>query len=238
MKPAPPLCHERIPREATNTYSYARPLREKYPSLPSWEVQVTNDSGEGETMIVPRKYPNVPWTGGSVDTDFVEECYSLIGSMKNWIWSSSQSSFARQNKLSHENDKLSHENNLLRNRVESQASTIRTLERCIWSFGPCEAGGSSDPIPDATGGVTPSPAGECNPMNTILQSKKDSSRLMKCLAPKHPSRRQVREGTTLATIRSKSGDLPSGEQITRDDDEEGKEDTTPLVQRQSKRGRL
>ena len=66
MKPAPPLCHERIPREATNTYSYARPLCEKYPSLPSWEVQVTNDSGEGETMIVPRKYPNVPWTGGSV----------------------------------------------------------------------------------------------------------------------------------------------------------------------------
>ena len=122
--------------------------------------------------------------------------------------------------------------------MESQASTIRTLERCIWSFGPCEAGGSSDPIPDATGGVTPSPAGECNPMNTILQSKKDSSRLMKRLAPKHPSHRQVREGTTLATIRSKSEDLPSGEQITRDVDEEGKEDTTPLVQRQSKRGRL
>jgi hypothetical protein len=76
-------------------------------------------------------------------------------------------------------------------------------------------------------------------MNTTLQSKEGSSRHMKRLAPKHHSRRQVCEGTTLATIRSKSGDLPSGEQITRDDEEEeDKEDTTPLVQRQSKRGCL
>ena len=75
-------------------------------------------------------------------------------------------------------------------------------------------------------------------MNTTLQSKEGSSRRMKRLAPKHPSRCWIHESTTLATIRSKSGDLPSGEQITRDVDEEGKEDTTPLVQRQSKRGRL
>jgi hypothetical protein len=34
---------------------------------------------------------------------------------------------------------------LQHNRVESQANTIRTLERCLWSFGPREAGGSSDP---------------------------------------------------------------------------------------------
>ena len=38
--------------------------------------------------------------------DFVEECYSLIESMKNWISSSSQLSFVRQNELSHENGLL------------------------------------------------------------------------------------------------------------------------------------
>ena len=40
----------------------------KYPSLPSWEVQVMNDSGEFETMLVPRSkhVPYVPWTGGPV----------------------------------------------------------------------------------------------------------------------------------------------------------------------------
>uniref|UniRef100_A0A2N9I0I6 F-box associated domain-containing protein n=1 Tax=Fagus sylvatica TaxID=28930 RepID=A0A2N9I0I6_FAGSY len=61
------LCvFERNPREATNTSSYARPLCAKYPSLPSWVVQVTNDFGEGETMIVPysKHVPYVPWTGG------------------------------------------------------------------------------------------------------------------------------------------------------------------------------
>ncbi|GMY19244.1 F-box/kelch-repeat protein At3g06240-like isoform X1, partial [Fagus crenata] len=203
------------------------PLRVKYPSLPSWEVQVTNDSGEGETMIVPRSkhVPYVPWTGGAVEADFVEECYSLIKSMKDWILSSSQSSFAHLNELSHEID-------LLRNRVESQASTIRALE----------AGGSSDPIPDAAGAITP-PADECNLMNTTVQSEEGSSRRVKQrLAPERPSHPLVRESTTLATLRSKSGHLHSGEQITLDDDEEedekDMEDATPLVQRQSKRGRL
>jgi hypothetical protein len=123
---------------------------------------------------------------------------------------------------------------LQRNKIESQASTIRTLERCLWSFGPREAGGSSDLISDAADCVTP-PGDEGNPMNTTLQSKEGSSRRMKRLAPKHPSHRWIHERTTLATIRSKSGDLPSGEQITRDDEEE---DTTPLVQHQSKKGRL
>ncbi|GMY19242.1 F-box/kelch-repeat protein At3g06240-like isoform X8, partial [Fagus crenata] len=231
MEPDTPLSPERNPREPTNTSSDARPLHVKYPSLPSWEVQVTNDSGEGETMIVPRSkhVPYVPWTGGMVEADFVE-CYSLIGSMKNWIWSSFQSSFARQNKLSHENDLL--------NRVESQASTIRTLERCLRSFGSREAGGSSDLVPDAVGGVTPSPVDEGNPMNIKLQSKEGSSQHVKRLAPEHPSRRLVCEGTSLATLRSKSGHLPSGEQITLDDDDkEDKQDTRPLI-RQSKRGRL
>ncbi|GMY19262.1 F-box/kelch-repeat protein At3g06240-like isoform X8 [Fagus crenata] len=167
---------KRNSREATNTSSDARFLRVKYPSLPSGEVLVTNDSGEGESLLVPRSkhVPYVPWTGGLVEVDFVEECCSLIESMKNWIWSSSQSSFARQNKLSHEID-------LLQNRVESQASTIRTLERCLWSFGPREAGGSSDPIPDAAG-VTPL-ADEGNPMNTTVQSKDGSSRCVTRLAP-------------------------------------------------------
>ena len=91
---------------------------------------------------------------------------------------------------------------LQRNKIESQASTIRTLERCLWSFGPRKAGGSSDLVSDAADGVTPSPGDEGNPMNTTLQSKEGSSRHMKRLAPKHPSRRQVCEGTTLATIRS------------------------------------
>jgi hypothetical protein len=112
--------------------------------------------------------------------------------------------------------------------MESQASTIRTLE----------AGRSSDPIPDAAGSVTP-PADEGNPMNTTVQSNKGSSQRVKCLAPERPSCPQVRESTTLATLRSKSGHLHSGEQITLDDDvEEDKEDTTPLVQCQSKRVRL
>jgi hypothetical protein len=68
MEPDTPLSPERNPRESTNTSSDARPLHVKYPSLPSWEVQVTNDSGEGETMIVPRSkhVPYVPWTGGMV----------------------------------------------------------------------------------------------------------------------------------------------------------------------------
>ncbi|KAM4091663.1 hypothetical protein ACJW30_09G153200 [Castanea mollissima] len=98
------------------------PLSLKYPSLPSWEVQVTNDSGEFETMLVPRSehVPYVPWTGGPAEADFVEECYSLIESMKNWILSSSQLSFVRQNELSHEIGLL--------NKVESQASTIKTLD--------------------------------------------------------------------------------------------------------------
>uniref|UniRef100_A0A2N9EQ96 Uncharacterized protein n=1 Tax=Fagus sylvatica TaxID=28930 RepID=A0A2N9EQ96_FAGSY len=52
----------------------------------------------------------------------------------------------------------------LQNRVEGQASAIRTLE----------AGGSSDPVPDAAGGITP-PANEGNPMNTTVQSKEGSS---------------------------------------------------------------
>ena len=122
--------------------------------------------------------------------------------------------------------------------MESQASTIRTLERCLRSFGSREGGGSSDLVPDAVGGVTPSPVDEGNPMNIKLQSKEGSSRHMKRLAPEHPSRRLVREGTSLATLRSKSGLLPSGEQITlNDDDKEDKQDTRPLI-RQSKRGRL
>ena len=104
--------------------------------------------------------------------------------------------------------------------MESQASTIRTLE----------AGGSSDPVPDAVGAITP-PADEGNPMNTTVQSKEGSSQSVKCLAPERPSHPQVLESTTLATLRSKSGHLHSGEQITLDDDdEEDKED--------SQRGRL
>uniref|UniRef100_A0A2N9FET8 F-box associated beta-propeller type 1 domain-containing protein n=1 Tax=Fagus sylvatica TaxID=28930 RepID=A0A2N9FET8_FAGSY len=222
MEPDIPLC----PREATNTSSDAHLLRAKYPSLPSWEVKVMNDFGEGETMIVPRlnhdRYEHA-WMGGPFEADFVEECYSLIKSMKNWIWSSSQSSFARQNKLSHEIDLLhnrvesqantirtlerclwsfgpreaggsrdpwiqsssqssvayqnnpSHEIDLLRNKIESQASTIRTLERCLWSLGPREAGGSSDLVPDAADGVNPSPGDEGNPMNLKMKSKEGSA---------------------------------------------------------------
>ncbi|GMY19359.1 F-box/kelch-repeat protein At3g06240-like isoform X1, partial [Fagus crenata] len=158
------------PTKAIDTTLDACRLRVKYPSLPSWEVQVTNDSGEGETIIVPhsKQVPYVPWTGGMVEADFVDECYSLIESMKNLIWSISQSSFVHQNKLSHESD-------LLRNKVEGQASTIKTLERCLLNFGPCEAGGSSDPILDAAGGVNPSHANGGNPMNTTVQSKEGFS---------------------------------------------------------------
>ncbi|GMY19260.1 F-box/kelch-repeat protein At3g06240-like isoform X1 [Fagus crenata] len=222
MEPDIPLC----PREPTNTSSDAHLLRAKYPSLPSWEVKVMNDFGEGETMIVPR-LNNDPyehaWMQGPFEADFVEECYSLIKSMKNWIWSSSQSYFARQNKLSHEIDLLhnrvesqantirtlerclwsfgpreaggsrdpwiqsssqssvayqnnpSHEIDLLRNKIESQASTIRTLERCLWSLGPREAGGSSDLVPDAADGVNPSPGDEGNPMNLKMKSKEGSA---------------------------------------------------------------
>uniref|UniRef100_A0A2N9H4F2 F-box associated domain-containing protein n=1 Tax=Fagus sylvatica TaxID=28930 RepID=A0A2N9H4F2_FAGSY len=191
------------------------------PSLPSWEVQVTNDFGEGETMIVPRSkhVPYVPWTGRMVEADFVEECYSLIGSMKNWISSSSQSSFAR---LSHEIDLLGGKSS------KYNEGLLRLDDQEI-----------PNPIPDAAGCVTPSPADEGNPMNTTVQSNKGSSQRVKCLAPERPSCPQVRESTALATLRSKSGHLHSGEQITLDDDvEEDKEDTTPLVQRQSKRVRL
>jgi hypothetical protein len=73
-------------------------------------------------------------------------------------------------------------------------------------------------------------------MNTTVQSKEGSSQRVKCLAPERPSCPQVCESTTLATLRSKSRNLLSGEKITlNDDDEEDMEDTTPLVQRQSKR---
>ncbi len=73
-------------------------------------------------------------------------------------------------------------------------------------------------------------------MNTTMQSKEGSSQRVKCLAPERPSCPQVCESTTLATLRSKSRNLLSGEKITlNDDDKEDKEDTTPLVQRQSKR---
>uniref|UniRef100_A0A2N9FFS0 F-box associated beta-propeller type 3 domain-containing protein n=1 Tax=Fagus sylvatica TaxID=28930 RepID=A0A2N9FFS0_FAGSY len=74
------LLNQRNLREATNTSSYACPLRAKYPSLPSWEVQVTNDSGEGETMIVPcsRHVPYVPWTGGAVEADFLRSAIPLL----------------------------------------------------------------------------------------------------------------------------------------------------------------
>uniref|UniRef100_A0A2N9FFA3 F-box associated beta-propeller type 1 domain-containing protein n=1 Tax=Fagus sylvatica TaxID=28930 RepID=A0A2N9FFA3_FAGSY len=74
------LLDQRNLREATNTSSYARPLRAKYPSLPSWEVQVTNDSGEGETMIVPcsRHVPYVPWTGAVVEADFLRIAIPLL----------------------------------------------------------------------------------------------------------------------------------------------------------------
>ena len=52
----------------TDSSSDTLPPSSKYPSLPSWEVQVTNDSGEFETMLVPRSkhVPYVPWTGGLV----------------------------------------------------------------------------------------------------------------------------------------------------------------------------
>ncbi|XP_050251454.1 F-box/kelch-repeat protein At3g06240-like isoform X3 [Quercus robur] len=207
----------------------------KYPSLPSWEVQVMNDSGEFETMLVPRSkhVPYVPWTGGPAEADFVEECYSLIESMKNWISSSSQLSFVRQNELSHENG-------LLRNKVESQASTIKTLERCLCSLGPRDVGGSSDPVTDSVGGITLSRADEGDPMNTTVQAKVDFSQHIKRLAPQDPFHCQVHESTTLATFRSKSGRLPSGQQISLDDDdEEDKEQhTKPLAQHHGKRGHL
>ncbi|XP_023919912.1 uncharacterized protein LOC112031539 isoform X1 [Quercus suber] len=204
----------------------------KYPSLPSWEVQVMNDSGEFETMLVPhsKHVPYVPWTGGPAKADFVEECYSLIESMKNWISSSSQLSFVHQNELSHENGLL----------VESQASTIKTLERCLCSLGPCDVGGSSDPVTDSVGGITLSRADEGDPMNTTVQAKEDLSQHIKRLAPQDPFHCKVHESTTLATFRSKSGHLPSGQQISLDDDdEEDKEQhTKPLAQRHGKRGHL
>ena len=66
-------------------------------------------------------------------------------------------------------------------------------------------------------------------MNTTVQSKEGSSQRVKRLAPERPSHPQVRESTTLATLRSKSRHLHSGEQITLDDDnEEDKEDATPF----------
>jgi hypothetical protein len=65
MEPNSPLCSS----EATSTSSDACLLRAKYPSLPTWEVQVTNDFREGETMIVPRSnyvpYDHA-WMGGAV----------------------------------------------------------------------------------------------------------------------------------------------------------------------------
>ncbi|XP_050245379.1 F-box/kelch-repeat protein At3g06240-like isoform X8 [Quercus robur] len=219
----------------TESSSDTLPLSSKYPSLPSWEVQVTNDSGEFETMLVPRSkhVPYVPWTGGPAEADFVEEFYSLIESMKNWISSGSQLSFVRQNELSHEIG-------LLRNKVESQASTIKTLERCLCSLGTRDVGGSSDPVTDSVGGITPSRADEGDPMNTTVQAKEDFSQHIKRLAPQDPSHCQVHESTTLATFRSKSGHLPSGQQISLDDDdEEDKEQhTKPLAQHHGKRGHL
>ncbi|XP_050245387.1 uncharacterized protein LOC126693453 isoform X16 [Quercus robur] len=219
----------------TESSSDTLPLSSKYPSLPSWEVQVMNDSGEFETMLVPRSkhVPYVPWTGGPAEADFVDECYSLIESMKNWISSSSQLSFVRQNELSHEIG-------LLRNKVESQASTIKTLERCLCSLGPLDVGGSSDPVTDSVGGITPSRADEGDPMNTTVQAKEDFSQHIKRLAPQDPSHCQVHESTALATFRSKSGHLPSGQQISLDDDdEEDKEQhTKPLAQRHGKLGHL
>lgn len=124
--------------------------------------------------------------------------------------------------------------------MESQASTIKTLERCVCSLGPRDVGGSSDPVTDSVGGITPSQADEGDPMNTTVQAKEDFSQCIKRLAPKDPSHCQVHESTTLATFRSKSGHLPSGQQISLDDDdEEDKEQNTkPLAQRQGKRGHL
>ncbi|XP_050268100.1 uncharacterized protein LOC126712698 [Quercus robur] len=233
IEPDSPLSLKENPRE-TNPSLDACPFRLKYPSLPSWEVQVTNDSGEVESMIIPRSkhVPYMPLTGGKIEVDFVE-CHYLIESMKNWIWSSSQSSFDRQNKLSHEIE-------LLRNKVESQASNIRTLERCLCSLGPREVGRSSDPVTDAAGVITP-PADEEDPMKTTMQSKEDFSQHMKCLALQDPSHYQLCESTTMAASRSKSksGHLSSSQQITFNDyDKEEKKYIEPLVQRQGKRGRL
>nr|POE92211.1 hypothetical protein CFP56_27606 [Quercus suber] len=228
------LCLEENSRE-TDSSSDTLPLSSKYPSLPSWEVQVTNDSGEFETMLVPRSkhVPYVPWTGGPAEANFVEECYSLIESMKNWISSSYQLSFVRQNELSHEIG-------LLQNKVESQASTIKTLKRCLYSLGTHDVGGSSDPVTDSVGGITSSRADEGDPMNTTVQAKEDFSQHIKCLGPQDPSHCQVHESTTLATFRSKSGHLPSGQQISLDDDdeEEKEQHTKPLAQSHGKRGHL
>ena len=123
--------------------------------------------------------------------------------------------------------------------MESQASTIRTLERCLCSLGPREVGGSSDPVTDAAGGITP-PADEGDPMKTTMQSKEDSSQHMKRLALQDPSHHLVHESTTMTTFRSKSGHLPSSQQITFNDynKEEKEKYIEPLVQRQGKRGRL
>ncbi|KAK9993396.1 hypothetical protein SO802_023099 [Lithocarpus litseifolius] len=206
----------------TDSSSDTLPLSLKYQSLPSWEVQVMNDSGEFEIMLVPcsKHVPYMPWTGGPAEADFVEECYSLIESMKNWISSSSQLSF--------------------RNKVESQASTIKTLERCHCSLRPHDVGGSSDPVTNSVGGITLSRADEGDPMNTTVQAKEDFSQHIKRLAPKDPYHCQVHESTTLATFRSKSGYLPSGQQISLNDDhEEDKEQhTKPLAQCHGKRGHL
>ena len=119
--------------------------------------------------------------------------------------------------------------------MESQASTIKTLERCLCSLGPRDVGGSSDPVNDSVGGIT-----LCDPMNTTVQAKEDFSQHIKRLAPQDPFHCQVHESTTLATFRSKSGHLPSGQQIILDDDdEEDKEQhTKPLAQRHGKRGHL
>ena len=123
--------------------------------------------------------------------------------------------------------------------MESQASNIRTLERCLCSLGPREVGRSSDPVTDAAGVITP-PADEEDPMKTTMQSKEDFSQHMKCLALQDSSHYQVRESTTMAASRSKSGHLRSSQQITFNDyDKEEKEKyIEPLVQRQGKRGRL
>ncbi|GMY19243.1 F-box/kelch-repeat protein At3g06240-like isoform X2, partial [Fagus crenata] len=109
MEPDTPLSPERNPREATNTSSDARPFHVNYPFLPLWEVQVMSDSREDENHdCFALKACSLCAMDGRrgnllVEADFVEDCYSLIGSMKNWILSSSQSSFAP---LSHEIDLL------------------------------------------------------------------------------------------------------------------------------------
>ncbi|GMY11563.1 protein MAIN-LIKE 2-like [Fagus crenata] len=128
---AAPTAPENSPRTPTSCFTHSkapdsRPVGTKFWSLPEWEVSKLNELGQATSVSLPRLplVPNVPWMETAPTVELGEECYSMIHSLRAFIFNESSAAFEQRTRLMTEITRL-------RAIVKTQQASINSLEQCV-----------------------------------------------------------------------------------------------------------